>query len=64
MKPSKFTYSQFMDALKRLDAGLAVPDVYRELGVSSATFYKCCAKYSCMDTSTMARMKEPEAENA
>jgi len=64
MKCSKFTDSQIMDALKRVDAGLAVPDVCRELGISSATFYKWRAKYGGMDTSMMARMKELEAENA
>ena len=40
MKRSKFTDSQIMDALKRVDAGLAVPEVCRELGISTATFYK------------------------
>jgi putative transposase len=64
MKRSKFTASQIMDALKRVDAGLAVPEVCRELGISSATFYKWRAKYGGMDASMMARMKELEAENA
>ena len=64
MKRSKFTDSQIMDALKRGDAGLAVPEVCRELGISSTTFYKWRAKYGDMDTSMMARMKELEAENA
>lgn len=64
MKRSKFTDSQIMDALKRADAGLAVPEVCRELGISTATFYKWRAKYGGMDTSMMARMKELEAENA
>ena len=64
MKRSKFTDSQIMDALKRVDAGLAVPDVCRELGISSATFYKWRAKYGGMDASMMARMKELESENA
>jgi len=65
MKRSKFTDSQIMDALKRVDAGLAVPDVCRELGISSATFYnKWRAKYGGMDTSMIARMKQLEAENA
>ena len=64
MKRSKFTDSQLMDALKRVDAGLAVPEVCRELGISSATFYKWRAKYGGMDASMMARMKELEAENA
>jgi len=64
MKRSKFTDSQIMDALKRVDAGLAIPEVCRELGISTATFYKWRAKYGGMDTSMMARMKELEAENA
>ncbi len=32
MKRSKFTDTQIMDTLKRGDAGLAVPEVCRELG--------------------------------
>lgn len=64
MKRSKFTDSQIMEALKRVDAGLAVPDICRELAISTATFYKWCSKYGGMDASMMARMKELEAENA
>ena len=64
MKRSNFTDSQIMDALKRVDAGLGVPEVCRELGISSATFYKWRVKYGGMDTSMMARMKELESENA
>ena len=61
MKSSKFTDSLIMDALKRVDASLAVLDVCRELGISSATFYKWRAKYGGMDASMMARMKKLEA---
>ena len=64
MKRSKFTDSQIIEALKRVDSGLAVPEICRELGISTATFYKWRAKYGGMDTSMMARMKELEAENA
>ena len=64
MKRSKFTDSQIMEALKRVDAGLAVPEICRELGISTATFYKWRAKYGGMDTSMIARMNELEAENA
>lgn len=52
-----------MDALKRVEAGLSVPDVCRELGISVVTFYKWRAKFGGMDTSLMARMKELEEEN-
>jgi len=64
MKRSKFTDSQIMDSLKRVDAGLAVPDICRKLAISTATFYKWRSKYGGMDASMMARMKELEAENA
>ena len=63
MKKSRFSDSQIMDALKRVEAGLSVPDVCRELGISVASFYKWRAKFGGMDTSLMARMKELEEEN-
>ena len=52
-----------MAALKRVEVGLPVPEICRELGISSATFYKWRAKFGGMDTSMMARMKELEDEN-
>ncbi|MEN8518071.1 IS3 family transposase [Burkholderia sp. RS02] len=64
MKKSRFTDSQIMDALKRVESGLSVPDLCRELGISTATFYKWRSKYGGMDVSLIARMKELEAENA
>jgi putative transposase len=63
MKKSKFTDSQIMAALKRAETGIAVPEICRELGISSATFYKWRAKFGGMDVSMMARMKELEEEN-
>ena len=63
MKKSKFSDSQIMEALKRVEAGLAVPELCRELGISTAAFYKWRAKFGGMDTSMMRRMKELEEEN-
>jgi putative transposase len=63
MKKSKFSDSQIMDALKCVEAGLPVPDLCREVGISTATFYKWRSKFGGMDTSMMARMKELEEEN-
>jgi putative transposase len=63
MKKSKFTDSQIIEAIKRVEAGLSVPDLCRELGVSSATFYKWRSKYGGMEVSMMTRMKELEEEN-
>lgn len=64
MKKSCFTDNQIIDALKRAKNGLAVSDLSRELGISTATFYNCRSKYGGMDVSMMARMKELEAVNA
>ena len=63
MKKSRFSDGQIMDALKRVEPGLSVPDVCRDLGISVATFYKWRAKFGGMDASLMARMKELEGEN-
>lgn len=64
MKKSRFSDSQIIDALKRVEGGLLVPELCRELEISSATFYKWQAKFGGMDASLMTRMKELEAENA
>jgi len=52
-----------MAILKQAEAGTPVPELCREHGMSSATFYKWRAKYGGMDASLMARMKELEEEN-
>jgi putative transposase len=64
MKTSKFTDSQIMAILKQAETGTPVPELCREHGMSSATFYKWRAKFGGMDASLMARLKELEAENA
>jgi putative transposase len=62
-KTSKFTDSQIMAILKQNEAGIKVPDLCREHGISSATFYKWRAKYGGMDTAMIKRLKELEDEN-
>jgi Transposase. len=64
MKKSRFTDSQIMAVLKQSESGFPVPQLCREHGISSATFYKWRSKYGGMDISMIARMKELEAENA
>ncbi len=63
MKKSKYSDSQIITILKQAEAGTPVPDLCREHGMSSATFYKWRAKYGGMDASLMKRMKELEDEN-
>ena len=63
MKRSRFTDSQIMAVLKQAETGTPVPDLCREHGVSTATFYKWRAKFGSMDVPLMAKMKELEDEN-
>ncbi len=63
MKKSRYSDSQIMAILKQAEAGTPVPELCREHGMSSASFYKWRAKYGGMDASLMARMKELEEEN-
>ena len=63
MKASRFTESQIIAILKQAEAGAPVPELCREHGMSSATFYKWRSKFGGMDASLMARMKELEEEN-
>ncbi|BFM19219.1 hypothetical protein R50076_31320 [Gilvimarinus japonicus] len=63
MKKSKYSDSQIMAILKQAEAGTPVPELCREHGMSSATFYKWRSKYGGMDASMMARLKELQEEN-
>lgn len=63
MKKSRFSDSQIIAILKQAEAGCAVPDLCREHGISSATFYKWRSKFGGMDASMVSRMKELEEEN-
>ena len=62
-KKPRFTDSQIMAVLKRSEGGEGVPDLCREIGISTATFYKWRAKFGGMDVSMIARVKELEDEN-
>jgi putative transposase len=63
MKKSRFTDSQIIAILKQAEAGTPAPELCREHGISSATFYKWRSRFGGMDASLMARLKELEDEN-
>ena len=42
---------------------MAVPELCREHGISTASFYKWRSKYGGMDASMMSQMKSLEDEN-
>jgi putative transposase len=63
LKKSRFTDSQIIAILKQAEAGTPVPELCREHGISSATFFKWRSKYGGMEASMVSRMKELEEEN-
>ncbi len=63
MKKSRFTDRQIMAVLKQAELGALVPDLCPEHSISTAMFYKWCAKFGGMDVALMAKMKELEEEN-
>ena len=63
MKKSRFSDSQILAILKQAEGGVPVPELCREHGMSSASFYKWRSKFGGMDASSMARLKELEEEN-
>lgn len=63
MKKSRFSDNRILSILKQAENGVPVPELCREHGVISATFYNWRSKYGGMDASLMARLKELEEEN-
>lgn len=52
-----------MSILKEADAGRPVHELWRQHGISSATYYKWKAKYGRLEASDVKRLKEVEHEN-
>ena len=63
MKRSKCSEEQVVYALRQEEAGTAVEDVCRQLGVSRATFYAWKKKYAHLGVSELRRLRQLEEEN-
>jgi putative transposase len=64
MKRSRFSESQIIGILKKVEAGRSAKKVCREHGISNATYYVWKSKYGGMEASDVKRMLELEYENA
>jgi len=63
VRKSRYTDSQILATLKQPESVVPTPELCREHGMSSATFYKCHSKFGSMDAPIMKQLKEFEVKN-
>ena len=64
MKKTKFTETQIVKAILEHEGGRKAEDICRELGITTAAFYKWRQRYGGMEVSDVKKMKTIEEENA
>lgn len=64
MKKSRLTEEQILFALKQADAGQAVADVCRQIGISEATFYIWKKRYANLELLEVRELRQLRDENA
>jgi len=63
MRTSKFTVEQIAHALKRVEGGVVVGEVCRELGITEATFYRWKKKFGGISTPELRELRQLRDEN-
>jgi putative transposase len=63
MRKVRFTEHQIIAVLKSVKAGRTAKDVYREVGISDASYYNWKVKFGSMEDSDIKKMKDLEDEN-
>lgn len=64
MRKSRFTDEQIAYALRQAEAGTAVAEITRKLGVSDATFYAWKKRFGSMGTAEIRELRQLRDENA
>jgi len=62
-KGKRHTEEQIIGILKQADAGVPIPDLCRQYGISNTTLYKWKSKFGGMEISDAKRLKGLEGEN-
>ena len=63
MKMTRYSEPQILSILRQAEGGVPVLELWREHGMSNASFYKWRSKYGGMDASMISQMKALEDEN-
>jgi putative transposase len=64
MRKSRFSDAQIAAIIREYDAGASPAELARRHGLHANTIRLRKAKYTGMEVSDVARLKQPEAENA
>ena len=64
MKPSKFSEEQIAYVLREDEAGTAVADVCRQVGISETTLCVWKKKYAGLGSGELRRLRQLEEENS
>ena len=64
MKKTRFTETPIVKAIQEHEGGLKAEDICRELGITSAAFYKWRQRYGGLEVGELKRLKELEEENS
>lgn len=63
MKRKRYSEEQIIGALKQQEAGTAVKELIRQMGISEQTFYRWKSKYGGMEVSDAKKLRGLEEEN-
>lgn len=64
MKKTRFTETQIVKAIQEHEGGRKAEDICRDIGITTAAFYKWRQRYGGLDVSELKRVKELEDENS
>jgi putative transposase len=64
MKTSRFSDEQIAHTLRQAEAGTAVAEIARKLGISEATFYAWKKKFGTLGTAEIRELRQLREENA
>ena len=63
MKKSRFTEAQIAMALRQGEAGTAVEEICRKLGISEGTYFRWKKKYGSLGVPELRELKQLREEN-
>ena len=64
MRKSRFTETQIVKALQEHENGRDAKEICREMGITTASFYKWRQRYGGLQVNELKKVKELEQENS